>query len=41
MVFLPALLLAAVIGAVIMYLFISGRLNRMRDQCTHLSTTLE
>jgi DNA recombination protein RmuC len=39
--FLPALLLAVASGAIITYLYFNGRLNRMRDKCIHLSTTLE
>ena len=39
--FLPALLLAATIGAAITYLFFSGRLSRMRNECTRLSTALD
>jgi len=39
--YLPVLLLAAALGAVVTYLFFNGRLGRMRDKCTQLSTALE
>jgi len=39
--YLPALLLGAAIGAVVVTVFFNRRLGRMRDECTRLSTALE
>jgi len=39
--FIPALALAAAVGALTVYFHFSGRLNQLRNQCTRLETELE